>query len=209
MNLLIFGATGGTGQQLVTQALEQGHIVTALVRRSDAMKTRHANLNIVQGNILSIETVTALVFGKDVVLSALGTRQSGLPDLILGTRNILAATHQCGVPRSLWITSFGVGESLKQMSWLASLLIVKGLLRHAIAEKEFQERLIRESGGDWIIVRPGSLTDGPRTGVYRVLRSDAPDKIGRPVISRADVADFMLRHLTGDEYLNQAVGLTY
>lgn len=209
MKVLIFGATGGTGRQLVTQALEQGHTVTACVRVTATLGIKHDNLSVFQGNVLDEQAVLSAVFGKDVVISALGSRTPGLPDLIQGTRNILAAMAQCEVRRSLWVTSFGTGESLRQMSWLARNLIVKGFLRAAIAEKEIQERLIRESAGDWIIARPGGLTDGLRTGVYRVIPSAAKEQVGRPEISRADVADFILKNVTGDTYVRQAVGLSY
>lgn len=209
MKLLIFGATGGTGRQLVAQALEQGHEVTAFVRVPATLNMQHPNLAVVQGNILNAESVLAVVFGKDVVLSALGTRKAGLPDLIQGTRNILMAMHQCEVQRSIWVSSFGVGESLNQLNWLTRYVIIKGFLHHYIEEKEVQEHLIRESDGEWIIVRPGNLTDGPRTGVYRVIPADATGKIGRPVISRADLADFMLKNLTDNTYVRRAVGLTY
>ena len=112
-----------------------------------------------------------------------------------------------GVRRSLWVSSFGAGDSLKQMSWLAQNLIVKGFLRQAIQEKEAQERVIMEFGQDWIIARPGGLTDGPLTGTYRI--TGPGDKVGRPSISRADVADFMLKNLTETRYVRRAVGLTY
>ncbi len=209
MKLLIFGATGGTGRQLVAQALEQGHTVTAYVRVASTLDIKHPNLSVFQGNILNEQAVLPAVFGKDAVLSALGSRVRGLPDLIQGTRNILAAMHQCEVHRSIWVSSFGVGESLQQMSWLAQNVIVKGFLRAAIEEKEIQERIITQSDGEWIIARPGGLTDGPRTGVYRVIPSDAKERLSRPAISRADVADFLLKNLTGDTYVHQAVGLSY
>ncbi|MCX7668954.1 MAG: SDR family oxidoreductase [Anaerolineae bacterium] len=209
MKLLIFGATGGTGRQLVAQALEQGHAVTAYVRVAAKLNMQHPNLTVVQGNILNAESVLAVVFGKDAVLSALGTRKPGLPDLIQGTRNILAAMHQCEVRRSIWVSSFGVGESARQLHRLPRLIIVHGFLRSYMLEKELQERLVRKSDGDWIIVRPGYLTDGPRTGVYRVIPADAVEQIRRPTISRADVADFMLKNLAANTYVRRAVGLTY
>jgi len=142
------------------------------------------------------------------VVSALGTRggPAVLPEC---TRNILDAMQEHGVRRSLWVSSFGAGDSINQMSWLAQNLIVKGFLRQAIEEKDAQEQIIMASDTDWIIVRPGGLTDGPCTGVYRVLGSASKEKVGRPSISRADVADFLLKHLTGDQYLRAAVGLTY
>jgi putative NADH-flavin reductase len=206
MKLIVFGATGGTGQQLVTQALAQGHQVTAFVRRPEAVTIRNPDLTVVQGDILDKEVVREAVAGQDVVLSALGTR-SGPAVLPEGTRAILEAMKEHGVQRSLWVSSFGAGDSLKQMGWLAQTLIVKGLLRQAIEEKNAQERIIMASDGDWIIARPGGLTDGPLTGQYRV--TGPGDKVGRPAISRADVADFMLKNLTDTQYVLKAVGLTY
>jgi putative NADH-flavin reductase len=209
MHLLVFGATDGTGRQLVTQALEQGHTVTACVRMTASLGINHPNLRVFRGNILDEQAVVSAVFGADVVLAALGSRERGLPDLIQGTRNILAAMYQCEVRRSIWVSSFGVGESLGQMGWLARNVIVKGFLRAAIEARAIQERIITQSEGDWIIVRPGSLTDGPHTGVYRIIPSAAQVQINRPAISRADVADFMLKNLTDNTYVRQAVGLSY
>jgi putative NADH-flavin reductase len=206
MKLTVFGATGGTGQQVVTQALAQGHTVTAFVRRPETVTTQHANLNLVQGDIVDAAAVAGAVAGHDVVLSALGTR-SGPAVLPEGTRNILVAMAQASIRRSLWVSSFGVGDSVDQMGWIARTVIVNVFLKNAIAEKEIQERYIHESTGDWIIARPGGLTDGPLTGTYRV--TGPSDKVGRPSISRADVADFMLKNLTDTRYVRRAVGLTY
>jgi len=208
MKLLVFGATGGTGRQTVEQALAQGHQVTALVRQPTALAIQHPNLVVAQGDALDKEAVRKVMLGHDVVISALGTR-GGPPMLPEITRNILDAMQEHGVRRSLWVSSFGAGDSINQMSWISQTLIVKGFLRQAIEEKNAQEKIIMASDMDWIVTRPGGLTDGPRTSVYRVLGSDSKEKVGRPSISRADVADFMLKHLTGDQYLRAAVGLTY
>jgi putative NADH-flavin reductase len=207
MKLIVFGATGGTGQQVVAQALAQGHTVTAFARRPEAVTVQHANLAVVQGDVTDAAAVAAAVAGHEAIITALGTR-GGPSGLIDGTRNILEATRAHGVRRSLWVSSFGAGDSLKNMSWVAQTVIVKGFLRQAIEEKEVQENVIRELGQDWIIARPGGLTDGPLTGVYRCIVGPQA-KIGRPSISRADVADFLLNNLTDARYVRQAVGLTY
>ena len=206
MKLIIFGATGGTGRQCVDQALAQGHQVTAFVRQPAALTVQHPDLTIIQGDITDQDAVQRAIPGHDVVISALGTR-GGPAVLPEGTRNILEAMASHGVRRSLWVSSFGAGDSLQQMGWLSQTLIVKGLLRQAIQEKNAQEQIILASGGDWIIARPGGLTDGPLTGTYRV--TGPGDKVGRPSISRADVADFMLKNLTDTRYVRRAVGLTY
>jgi putative NADH-flavin reductase len=206
MKLLIFGATGGTGCQLVDQALSQGHQVTAFVRQPAALTVQHPDLTIIQGDITDQDAVRRAIPGHDVVISALGTR-GGPAVLPEGTRNILGAMQDADIRRSLWISSFGAGDSLQQMGWLSQTLIVKGLLRQAIQEKNAQEQIILASAGDWIIARPGGLTDGPLTGTYRV--TGPGDQVGRPSISRADVADFLLKNLTDDRYVRKAVGLTY
>jgi putative NADH-flavin reductase len=206
MKLIIFGATGGTGRQLVDLALSQGHQVTAFVRQPAALTVQHPDLTILQGDITDQDAVRRAIPGHDVILSALGTR-GGPPALPEGTRNILAAMERDGIRRSLWVSSFGVGDSQQQMGWIARAVIVNLFLKNAIAEKEIQERYIRESAGDWIIARPGGLTDGPLTGTYRV--TGPGDKVGRPSIARADVADFMLKNLADDRYIRRAVGLTY
>jgi putative NADH-flavin reductase len=206
VKLLVFGATGGTGRQCIDQALAQGHQVTAFVRQPAALAVQHPDLTIIQGDITDQDAVQRAIPGHDVVISTLGTR-GGPAVLPEGTRNILEAMASHGVRRSLWVSSFGAGDSLQQMGWLSQTLIVKGLLRQAIEEKNAQEQVILASGGDWIIARPGGLTDGPLTGTYRV--TGPGDKVGRPSISRADVADFMLKNLADDCYVRKAVGLTY
>ena len=104
------------------------------------------------------------------------------------------------------MTTLGVGESRAQLGLTYAVLAVD--LRETLAEKEAQEQVIRASELDWIIVRPGALTDGPRTGAYRCV-TDPAVALRRALIARADVADFILKHLAGDEYLRQAVSLAY
>ncbi len=206
MKLIIFGATGGTGRQCVDQALAQGHQVTAFVRRPEAVTAQHAHLTVVPGDITDAAAVERAVAGHDAVLSALGTR-GGPAVLPEGTRHILDAMRTHGIRRSIWVSSFGAGDSLQQMGWFAQAIIVKGFLRKAIAEKENQEQIIMADDSDWIIARPGGLTDGPLTGKYRI--TGPGDRVGQPTISRADVADFMLKNLTDGRYVRKAVGLTY
>jgi len=104
------------------------------------------------------------------------------------------------------VSALGVGESRAQLGPTFAILAVD--LRQTLAEKEAQEQVIRESGLDWLIVRPGALTDGPHTGAYRCV-TDPAVALPRALISRADVADFILKHLAGHEYLGQAVSLAY
>lgn len=248
MKLLIFGATGGTGRQLVEQALAQGHVVTAFARHPAKLRVSHANLRVVQGDVLRQDTVEPAVAGQDAVLSALGVRPPvitfivvtilcrvatrllalhgvaawsvslGIPLLALlflfrrntklsdGTRNIVRAMQQQGVKRLVCQSSLGVGDSRGRLGFLYNFFVIPLFLRNLFADKTLQETIIRESGLDWIIVRPTALTNGPRKGVYR-----AGSGIGhwffQTKISRTDTADFMLKQLVANTYLHQTPSL--
>jgi putative NADH-flavin reductase len=209
MKLLVFGATGGTGREIVAQALDQGHVVTAFVRNPAALTTKHERLKLAQGDVLDYASVQAAVPGQDAVLSALGVRKLRKNTVLSdGTKNLLRAMEQHGVKRFVCESSLGVGDSKGQLGWVFNLFIIPLLLRNIFRDKEVQEQYIKQSNLDWIIVRPAALTNGPRTGVYRSGFSTTERTI-KGKISRADVADFMLKQLTDDTYLRQTPGLSY
>lgn len=207
MKIVIFGASGRTGRELVKQALEQGHLVTAFVRTPEKIADlKHQNLNLAQGDITDASAVERAVSGREAVLSALGSptlkANTTLSD---GTRNIVRTMQNRGPRRFICETSLGVGDSYGQPGFFFTKIFTPLLLRHVFADKEVQEKIIKESDLNWIIVRPGSLTNGLRTGVYR----HGLDKNISGRISRADVADFMLKQLTDDQYLHQTPAICY
>ena len=163
MNLLIVGATGGTGQQLVTQALERGHRVTALVRRQRPAEQR-PGLTMVLGDVLDPPSVDGAVQGQDAVLSALGHKRWLGPTRILsdGTRNVIAAMVKHGVRRFVCETSLGISDAWWQMGLYYTLFVRPVILPFYFWDKTRQEAVIRASGLDWTIVRPGALTNGPK-----------------------------------------------
>jgi putative NADH-flavin reductase len=250
MNLLILGATGGTGRALVEHAVDQGHIVTAFARDPSKVRMTHQNLRVVKGDILDYESVETALRGQDAALSALGIRVRVWPLIAIviicqviarfahligpvgwlvrfggplfaililyrrtttlseGTRNIVRAMEKLGVKRFVCESSLGIGDSKGQLGFLYNYLLIPVLLRNIFADKEVQEKLVKESKLDWVIVRPAVLTNGPRKGVYR-SGFDATDKSIQTKISRADVADFMLGQLAGDAYLGKTPGVSY
>jgi putative NADH-flavin reductase len=209
VNLLIFGATGGTGRALVERALDQGHLVTALARKPTALAMKHGDLTVARGNVLDYGSVEAAVKGKDAVLSALGTKVLRKNTILSdGTRNIIGAMEKLGVKRFICESSLGVGDSKGQLGFLYNYILIPLFLRNIFADKEVQEKYIQQSRLDWIIVRPAALTNGPRTGVYR-SGFGATDRSISGKISRADVADFMLKELTDNTYLRKTPGLSY
>lgn len=207
MKLLIFGSTGSTGRQLVEQALEQGHTVTAFARDPSKLEARHDNLKVVQGDAVDYPSVEKAVQGQDVVLCSLGAGAKGTVRSE-GTKNIVRAMEKAGVRRFICQSSLGVGDSRDNLNFFWKYIMFGGLLRQAYADHVSQEDYVNQSRLDWIIVRPAAFTDGERTGEYRHGFSGS-DKTAKLKISRADVADFMLKQLTDDTYLHKMPGLSY
>jgi putative NADH-flavin reductase len=209
MRILIFGATGGTGRELVAQTLQRGHDVTAFVRTPDKLTVVDSRLRVVQGDIQRAESIHAAIPGHDAVVSALGTRSLG-PTTVLSdaAREIVATMQGHGVRRIIWESSLGIGETRGQLGPLYNWLLIPLLLRHVFADKERQEAIIKATPLDWTIVQPAALTNGPRTETYRVGAGAACGGLWARV-SRADVAHFMLKELENPRYVRQVVPLCY
>ncbi len=209
MNLLIVGATGGTGRQLVTQALGRGHRVTALVRRP-ARFDPDPGLTTAVGNVLDPASLDRAMPGHDAVLSALGHKRWLGPTSILsrGTANLVAAMRRHGVRRLVCETALGIADAWWQMGLYYTLFVRPVILPFYFRDKVRQEAVIRASDLDWTIVRPGALTNGPARGRYR-----QGDRVGHWLwtvrISRADVAAFMLDQLSDRRYVRATVGIAY
>ena len=208
MKLLIFGPTGGTGREVVKQALDQGHSVTAYARDPAKIEDiQHSSLKVVRGNVLDPVAVKEAVAGHEAVFVTIGagpTRTTLRED---GTRNIVDAMQGAGVKRLICQSSLGVGDSRANLPFFTKHIIVGIFLRHAFADHERQEVVVRQSTLNWTIVRPPHLKDGPRTEVYRYGFSTTDKKI-KNWISRADVAHFMLKQLFDDTYLQKDPGVS-
>jgi nucleoside-diphosphate-sugar epimerase len=207
--VLVIGATGGTGRQLIQQALDQGHQVTAFVRRPSKLQVEHVNLRIVKGNVLDYPSVEAAMDGQSAVLCALGHKRFFYPNKIQsnGMRNILCAMKTCNVPRLICETALGIGSSVGRLGLPHTFFILPLILPFYMWDKLRQEDLIIASDRDWIIVRAGVLTNAEARGNYR----HGP-KVGNyfwpAPVARADVADFMLKQLNDDAYVGAAPGIT-
>ena len=207
MNLLIVGATGGTGRQLVTQALERGHQVTALVRRPPRAEPRPA-LTPVAGDVLDPGSLDRAMQGQEAVLSALGHKRWLAPSRILseGTGNLIAAMVRHGVKRFVCETALGISDAWWQMGLYYTLFVRPVILPFYFRDKVRQEAVIRASGLAWTIVRPGMLTNGPPRGRY-LHGLHVGHWLWTVRISRADVAAFMLDQLTDRRYVRATVGV--
>jgi putative NADH-flavin reductase len=209
MKLLIIGATRGIGLQLLDQALRAGHEVTALVRRPEKLPGPREGLRVMQGDILDLATVRQAAAGQEALCLTIGIGPSFRPVKVFseGTKNVLEAMGEHGVRRLLAVTGIGAGDSKGHGGFFYDRLFNPLLLRTIYQDKDRQEALIRASDTDWTIVRPGILTNGPLTGIYRVITDLAGVTAGK--ISRADVAHFILAELAAPRYVGQTPLLTY
>ena len=208
--VLIVGATGGTGRQLVAQALERGLTVTAFARDPARLTIAHPQLTVLRGDVLDGESIAAAMRGQESVLSALGHKRYFPPNRILsdGTRNVLRAMEAHGVRRFISESSLGIGDSAGRLGVYYTLFTIPVVLPFYYWDKARQERIIAASPAEWVIVRPGLLNNGEKRGRYRHGRGIG-SFLGTVRISRADVADFMLNQLESDAYLRAAPGVCW
>ena len=205
--VLVIGASRGVGLETVKAALAAGHQVRAMARHVDRIGLVDANLETVAGDALARADVRAALDGVDVVVQTLGITPR--PEAIVrgttlfsrATRILVEAMTEAGVRRLVCLTGFGAGDSRNQGGFLYDTAF-KLFLARVYDDKNVQEHLIRNSELDWVIARPGILTDRAATGRYRVLLDPADWRGG--FISRADVADFLVRAIDDDRYLKKA-----
>jgi putative NADH-flavin reductase len=197
--LLVTGASRGIGLETVKAALLAGHKVRALAQSAATMPIENAAVDRVSGDALDSDTIRNALQDVDVVIQTLGVDIA--PWAIFerttlfsqSTRILVDAMKAAGVKRLIAVTGLGAGDSRGHSGLLYDAVIFPLLLKRVYDDKDVQEWIIRSSGLDWTIVRPGLLTNGPATGRYRVLTVPQHWRFGR--ISRADVADFIVRQI--------------
>jgi uncharacterized protein YbjT (DUF2867 family) len=209
MKLLILGASRGTGAEATRTALAHGHDVTAFARNPDRLALEHAKLTKLRGDFHRRESVDAAVRGHEAVLiTASSTSLRGFKEnptyFSQGTGYATEAMKAHGVRRLVVLSALGAGESRQLANFVFDKLIISFLLRAPYADHDRQEKLVRESGLDWVIARPSRLTRGPARGKYlkKVALEPVPSSI-----SRADVADFLVTAAEVDTWVGQAVQL--
>lgn len=204
-HVLVIGASGGIGRETLSAALDAGHRVRAFSRSANEIDLESSELEKRPGDAMKATDVDAALDGIDVVVQALGIGADELfkpVDLFSeSTRILLAAMQRRQVRRLIAVTGFGAGDSREAIGCLQRIPF-RLFLGRAYDDKDLQERLVKKSGLDWTIVRPGILTNSSRTGRYRVLVE--PSQWGNGVISRADVADFIVGSMDDDDRIHQA-----
>jgi putative NADH-flavin reductase len=207
MKLLILGATGPTGRLVVEEALRAGDTCTAFVRNPTALGELAARVTVATGDATSAPDVVAVMPGHDAVISALGQGRSltsgGL--FARAAAAVIAAAKQSDVSRLVWMSSFGVGDTLRSAS-INQKLMYRTMLRWVYADKAVADEQIRASGLAWTIVYPTALTNGPARHTYKVDERIAMKGARR--ISRADVAAFMVDAAHGTEWVERDAVIT-
>jgi putative NADH-flavin reductase len=209
MKILVLGASKGTGALVVGEALARGNEVTAFARHPERLQLAGSRLRKVPGDFHDAASVKSAVAGHDAVVvtasaSSLAAFKARPDYFSLGTGHAIVAMKALGVRRLVVLSALGTGESRALMPWLARKLVVDLILRRPFADHEVQEGLVRASDLDWVIARPGRLTNGPARHAY-LKRTDLGALPG--AISRADVAHFLVEACERDSWLQQAVQL--
>ncbi|MBM3646156.1 MAG: SDR family oxidoreductase [Alphaproteobacteria bacterium] len=203
--VLVVGATGPTGREVLARAKAEGLAVRALARNP----ARLAGVtDAIQGDVRDRESLVRAMAGIGAVVSALGTKQTLQPVTLLseGTRNIVEAMHEAGVSRLLCITGMGAGDSRGNGGFLYDRLILTTLLARIYADKDRQEQVVRSSDLDWVLIRPARLVNAAAAGTYREITRFANQRM--TTISRGDVAHFVVREVMFPRYHRQTVNLT-
>jgi putative NADH-flavin reductase len=208
MKIVIFGASGKTGTLMVNQALELGHHVTAYIRRANSLEIKHPNLKIIIGNLNDTEKLKEAITGADACLSTLGggSLTKHAPEIMNGIDKIISIMEQLKVNRFIYLSSVGVGESRSYMAQPIRFIVCDLLLRVPFADHNTNEQRLAKSKLQFTLVRPGSLTDGPKTGNLK-HGSERIVMKGNAKISRANVASFMIEQVTNSTYVHKGVWL--
>jgi putative NADH-flavin reductase len=209
--LAVVGATGGTGREVVRQALDAGMAVTALARRPESLPIAHLRLTVVKGDILCRHDARAVVAGNDAVISTLGIGHSRAATTVYstGTASLLAAMRSTGVSRPICLSTSAlqVGPAASWFQRMFTKHVLQRLLSRPYADMRRMEMLVRSSSAAWTVVRAARLTDGERTGTYRLgHRGTLPSNWS---ISRADLAECLLSLLGSPDSYRQTLDVAY
>lgn len=208
--IIVFGATGGTGKQVVQQALLKGHWVTAVVRNTAALALQHERLEIVKGDVFQSHTFESAVAGKDVVISCLGI-QKREPTTVYseGVGNLVKAMQAAGIQRIICLSAAAVVVPSKSSWWMKFVIknILQKIFKHSYADMLVMEKMLRESNVYWTVIRPPWLRNSAPTGKYRTSINES---LGNPSkLSRADLASYIVDHAVDEKTFKAVVEISY
>ena len=201
MRVIVFGATGKTGERVWRKALEEGHEVTAFGRSVERLAEAAPTLRTFKGDVLDLDSVTAAVADHDAVIVCIGSvNLRDTTTLSEGTKNVVEAMVRQQVKRLVVVSAVGVGESRKQAP-LTTRLLFRTMLRNVYADHQAQEAIVQRSSLDWTIVRAAVLNERRASGC---VTGDSA-KMSR--LSREDLADFLVEQVDDPSFLRLAISV--
>src|SRR5215813_587120 len=210
MKIVVFGANGATGRHLTEQALAEGHTVTAVARNPETYPLQNERLRVMRGDVFDLASVEQAVAGQDAVLSTLGVPFTRKPITLYsqGIAHIIAAMNCDGVRRLACVSSSATGGQHDTgggflFDKVLQPLMISTIGRTTYADMARMEALVMNSDLEWVIVRPSGLFETPVVTKYRVAEA----QIRGQFTSRTDLADFMLRQATSDQYLRKMMAI--
>ncbi len=204
MKVVVFGASGGLGLQVIKQALEAGHIITAFVRSPEKFDVKHTNLTVFKGDSMDVAAVEKVMEGHEAVVSALGPTRPPVPHMMeTSAINIMAAMKKHGVHRLVSTTGAGVHQPEDEPKFIDRFIVflLNFLTKDVVLDSAENVKTIQASDLEWTIVRFPRLVDGEHTDDYRV---GFVGKDSGTQLSRADGADFILKELTEKKWLRKS-----
>jgi len=208
--LIVFGATGGTGQQVVEQALQAEHQVTVVVRNPDAFTVQHKNLEIIKGDVFQPLTFSNAIKEKDIVISCLGV-QHKKPTTVYsdGIGNIIEIMQKEKVNRIICLSAGAVTVPPKSSLFLKFITknILQRLFKYMYADMLIMEKILSETNFNWTVIRPPWLRDTKYTAKYRTTINEHLNNPSK--ISRADPAHYIINHLTDEKTFKALIEVSY
>lgn len=208
MKILIIGATGPLGNEILKLTKERSFEVSALARNPNALSEFQNDVKVFKGDVFDVESLKNAMTGVDAVISAFGLSLTRKPTTLLseGTKKVVQAMKESNVKRFICVTGIGAGDSKGHGGFLFDHILEPLLLHEMYKDKTRQEEIVRGSGLDWTIVRPAVLSNAGLTGTYKVQIDLTGFKATK--ISRKDVADFLLKEAIMPKYQGQSPTLT-
>ncbi|WP_194778444.1 NAD(P)-dependent oxidoreductase [Pararhodonellum marinum] len=208
--ILLLGATGRTGKEVLKEALEHGCKVNVLVRDAQQIHDQHRDLRVFEGDTRVPADLRKSIAGCEAVISCLNiSRKNDFPWAPLRTpeyflsmtmKSLIAVCKEEGVKRLIFTSAWGVGDSRPHIPGWFAWIIDNSNLSAAYLEHERQEALISQSGLDWTVIRPVGLTNSKTKKVVNVVLNH--EKKPSYTISRRSTASFILASLMDRKYIH-------
>lgn len=208
--IIVFGASGTIGKHVIHENLNNGMQVYAFCRNTAKLNDiQNPNLFLVKGDVYNQSQVSEAIQGMDIVVITLGSGKSRKGDVrSIGTKNIIQAMQKSKVRRLICQSTLGTGDSKGNLNFFWKNIMFGWFIKEVFLDHEIQEEYVKNSNLDWTIIRPGAFTDGDKTETYRHGFA-GNDRSVKLKISRADVAHFIQKQITSNQYLCETPGLSY